>query len=43
MEIEVVEPAPDDEDIVRPFQENRPPKYNLSSEEKASDLEGFKF
>jgi hypothetical protein len=28
---------------VRPFQENKPPKYKLSSEEKASGLEGFKF
>jgi hypothetical protein len=27
----------------RPFQENKPPKYKLSSEEKASGLEGFKF
>jgi hypothetical protein len=28
---------------IRPFQENKPPKYKLSSEEKASGLEGFKF
>jgi hypothetical protein len=28
---------------VGPFQENKPPKYKLSSEEKASGLEGFKF
>jgi hypothetical protein len=27
----------------RPFQENKPPKYKLSSEEKASGLKGFKF
>jgi SAM-dependent methyltransferase len=31
------------DDLARPFQENKPPKYKLSSEEKASDLEGFKF
>jgi hypothetical protein len=29
--------------VLRPFQENKPPKYKLSSEEKASGLEGFKF
>jgi cytochrome c biogenesis protein CcdA/glutaredoxin len=29
--------------LIRPFQENKPPKYKLSSEEKASGLEGFKF
>jgi hypothetical protein len=28
---------------IRLFQENKPPKYKLSSEEKASGLEGFNF
>jgi len=28
---------------MRPFQENKPPKYKRFSDEKASGLEGFKF